>query len=322
MENSLPNLPQRVAMDEACPKCGADDGIAGKCAAMFVAQKAEIASLRAQIAEVRRDAGESVVLLGGERDCLRAELAANNELYSISQSDLAAAALQYDAATAVIERLEAAARHDAEALDRYRYAIAFAAADSWDGGPDMRQRLEWARASDPGGNLTNDRVAEIGQIFPTHMRAIPRQDAEEKARLRSIATAAVDYLNAIDKRCRSDDFDFKLKFDAGLVPISEYTTRLRAALACRPQQASHDPFRCEACRADGYCSRPEGCLACRPQAVLQPLTADQKEYLQSIERTIGDYDPSAVIGRPQPEAHTPAHGPFPGAPFSPKVERS
>lgn len=40
-------------MDEACSKCGADDGIAGKCAAMFVAQNAEIASLRAELSKAR-----------------------------------------------------------------------------------------------------------------------------------------------------------------------------------------------------------------------------------------------------------------------------
>jgi hypothetical protein len=64
----------------------------------------------------------------------------------------------------------AAARQDAErmrgALNRYRYAHAFAGADSWDGGSDMRRRLEWAHASDEGRFLTNDQIAAIGKTFP------------------------------------------------------------------------------------------------------------------------------------------------------------
>ena len=55
------------------------------------------------------------------------------------------------------------------ALNRYRYAVAFANADAWDGGLDIRQRFAWARANDPGGNLSDNEVAAIACDF--HGRA-------------------------------------------------------------------------------------------------------------------------------------------------------
>jgi hypothetical protein len=50
-------------------------------------------------------------------------------------------------------------------IDRYRYAVHFASAVAWDGGPDIRSRFAWARCNDPGGMLTDDRTAEIGKAY-------------------------------------------------------------------------------------------------------------------------------------------------------------
>ena len=61
-----------------------------------------------------------------------------------------------------------------EALNRYRYAHTFAGADSWDGGPDMRRRLEWAHSSDEGRFLTADQIAAIGKTFPARAALAPR----------------------------------------------------------------------------------------------------------------------------------------------------
>lgn len=75
------------------------------------------------------------------------------------------------AAPALISRLEVAeARATAAeaALDRYRYAIHWMAADSWDvehSGGEARARCEWARGEDRGSNLDNDQIAIIGQTF-------------------------------------------------------------------------------------------------------------------------------------------------------------
>lgn len=53
----------------------------------------------------------------------------------------------------------------ASVIDRYRYAIAWAAADSWDGCDDCRQRLEWALSMDPHDVMNGDEMAEIGKTF-------------------------------------------------------------------------------------------------------------------------------------------------------------
>jgi hypothetical protein len=53
----------------------------------------------------------------------------------------------------------------ATALDRYRYAVAWASADAWDHGSEMRARFTWARAEDDGACLSNDRAAAIGKQF-------------------------------------------------------------------------------------------------------------------------------------------------------------
>ena len=50
-------------------------------------------------------------------------------------------------------------------LMRYRYAVAYAAADAWDGGIDIRRRFEWAHSLDPNGRLSNDEVAGVGADF-------------------------------------------------------------------------------------------------------------------------------------------------------------
>jgi len=55
-----------------------------------------------------------------------------------------------------IEALEAA-------LNRYRYAVQWAAADSWDHCGDCRARLEWAKASDR--RLDANEMAAVGQQF-------------------------------------------------------------------------------------------------------------------------------------------------------------
>lgn len=50
------------------------------------------------------------------------------------------------------------------ALDRYRYAVEWSAADSWDGCPECRARLEWARSLDDK-RLSVNEVAAIGKSF-------------------------------------------------------------------------------------------------------------------------------------------------------------
>ena len=67
-----------------------------------------------------------------------------------------------------------------EALNRYRYAHAFAGADSWDGGPDMRRRLQWAHSSDEGRFLTEDQIAAIGKTFSDRAALAPRPSEKEE----------------------------------------------------------------------------------------------------------------------------------------------
>jgi chromosome segregation ATPase len=50
------------------------------------------------------------------------------------------------------------------ALNRYRYAVVFAAAEAWDCGPDMRAVFGWARGLD-GKAMTDDEVAAIGKQY-------------------------------------------------------------------------------------------------------------------------------------------------------------
>lgn len=70
-------------------------------------------------------------------------------------------------------------------LDRYRYAVHFASADAWDGGPDIRRRFEWARANDPQGRLTDNQAAVIGQRFlptdtPPHSQGVNAEGGAEE----------------------------------------------------------------------------------------------------------------------------------------------
>jgi hypothetical protein len=51
-----------------------------------------------------------------------------------------------------------------ETLDRYRYAVCFAAGEAWDGRIEMRARFGWARALD-GKVMTDDDLARIGQSY-------------------------------------------------------------------------------------------------------------------------------------------------------------
>lgn len=50
-------------------------------------------------------------------------------------------------------------------LMRYRYAVAFAAAEAWAGTAETRDRFEWARASDRHGNLSDGELAGVGAEF-------------------------------------------------------------------------------------------------------------------------------------------------------------
>lgn len=51
------------------------------------------------------------------------------------------------------------------ALDRYRYAYTWWAADAFDGGGEMRSRFNWAFGEDVHERMTEDRVAEVGKQF-------------------------------------------------------------------------------------------------------------------------------------------------------------
>lgn len=51
-----------------------------------------------------------------------------------------------------------------EALMRYRYAIGWAAADSWDHCGECRSRLEWASATDLHP-ITSDQMAAVGKLY-------------------------------------------------------------------------------------------------------------------------------------------------------------
>lgn len=51
------------------------------------------------------------------------------------------------------------------ALLRYRYAVAWAAADAWDQKGETRKRFEWARANDERAALSDDEMAMIGQEY-------------------------------------------------------------------------------------------------------------------------------------------------------------
>lgn len=62
--------------------------------------------------------------------------------------------------TGLIEVLD---RHE-RALDRYRYAVVFAAAEAWDGAIDMRARFGWARALDRK-EISDDEIAAIGKQY-------------------------------------------------------------------------------------------------------------------------------------------------------------
>ena len=63
-----------------------------------------------------------------------------------------------------IERLTAEVARLETALDRYRYAVCFAAAEAWDGAVDMRARFGWARGLD-GKEMTDNEIARIGQLY-------------------------------------------------------------------------------------------------------------------------------------------------------------
>ncbi|MBU6408057.1 MAG: hypothetical protein KGS44_13165 [Alphaproteobacteria bacterium] len=68
---------------------------------------------------------------------------------------------------AMLTELQARRAADAkavEALNRYRYAVSFLSADSWDMCGDCRDRLQWARGVD-GEYLTEDQMVKARDEF-------------------------------------------------------------------------------------------------------------------------------------------------------------
>lgn len=102
-----------------------------------------------------------------------------------------------------IARLRAAARQDAETLDRYRYAVSWVASDSWDWCPSCKDHLVWARSMDEGSYLSQDKLAAIGKGWvdwsgrEPERREVARQDAEAIARLREALVDALDFVGGL-----------------------------------------------------------------------------------------------------------------------------
>jgi hypothetical protein len=94
-----------------------------------------------------------------------AEVASLQEQLVKARSDLAASITARDMLSRRLSLETQANRLAQEQLDRYRYAVAFASADAWDNGIDMRWRFEWARILDPGGYLPDDKLAEVGKAY-------------------------------------------------------------------------------------------------------------------------------------------------------------
>lgn len=72
-------------------------------------------------------------------------------------------------------------------LDLFRYAKAFAGADAWDGGPDMRERFAFAasQADAELGEMSNNDIAAIGQAMAPFLNSgtaiLATRDATIKA---------------------------------------------------------------------------------------------------------------------------------------------
>lgn len=81
---------------------------------------------------------------------------------------IAAARTAVPALLAEVERLR-------EAIDRYRYATQWTAADAWDFCSDCRERIRWAHAHDPD-RLSVNEVADIGKAFLS--AALPEEPAD------------------------------------------------------------------------------------------------------------------------------------------------
>jgi DNA repair exonuclease SbcCD ATPase subunit len=120
--------------------------------------------------QISHEQSQEIRRLGHEVDALRAELAAVREKATTDTAEFWKCVRERDDKINRLVKELAAVR---EALDRYRYAVAFACADAWDGGADIRQRFAWARANDAEGHLSNNRVAEIGQTFASLQGQIP-----------------------------------------------------------------------------------------------------------------------------------------------------
>lgn len=75
---------------------------------------------------------------------------------------------------AVMQALVDAVEEQSAAIDRYRYAWHWWAADSFDGSWEMRARFTWARGEDVEGDMTADEVARVGNQFLERSGRVPR----------------------------------------------------------------------------------------------------------------------------------------------------
>ena len=89
------------------------------------------------------------------------------------------------------DTLERAAVRDA-AMARYRYAIDWVAADSWDHCSECRARLEWARSSDERSKLSSDELAEIGKTYLAAEPALKSQSSPPSSDVAGELLAALE----------------------------------------------------------------------------------------------------------------------------------
>src|SRR5580704_3864397 len=183
-------------MDEACPKCGADDGIAGKCAAMFVANNAEIDSVRAELTAhyelclaEGKQREELLAKVSAELDRLRAELADESPGTPLGRLNAIGVAAEARGLCTGVEAKPAEV-FLIEAFDA------------------LRAELD---------EVKSEGRQEVANIISNY-RAAARRDVEEIARLKDIIRRAIAYHDA-------DDHDV----------VEVWTEDARAALACRPQ---------------------------------------------------------------------------------------
>jgi hypothetical protein len=87
--------------------------------------------------------------------------------------------MEYDILTNDRDRLRAETERLTAALNRYRYAYAWWAADAFDGGGEMRSRFNWAFGEDQHQRMTEDEVAKVGQQFLEQTGRMPRRASGE-----------------------------------------------------------------------------------------------------------------------------------------------